>query len=291
MSARDLADGRRTESPVVVGVDGSRSAIGAARWAAAVAAKLAAPLRILHARPSLGHNISDAIADVRAVEMELERESATAILESARQAAEADQPDLRITTSEVDMPADEALIDLGRTARLIVLGSDEVSLGTAIMIGSTTVTVATHSICPVVAWRGDTAALTQQPILLGIDHDHDSRVAVTAAFEFAHRVGTSVIALHARSTRREAEEPERQHLSNAISPLLQLYPDVRVTEVVEHDKPSRALLRHATDAQLVVVGSRGRGLLASAFLGSTGLNLLHHCAIPVMICRSSAQGD
>ncbi|MGV0849866.1 universal stress protein, partial [Mycolicibacterium phlei] len=51
------------------------------------------------------------------------------------------------------------------------------------------------------------------------------------------------------------------------------------------DKPSRALLRHLDGAQLVVVGSRGRGVLAGAVLGSTGLNLLHHSPIPTVICR------
>jgi nucleotide-binding universal stress UspA family protein len=39
-------------SPVVVGVDGTHTAVRAARWAAAVAAKLA-PLTIVHADPPL----------------------------------------------------------------------------------------------------------------------------------------------------------------------------------------------------------------------------------------------
>ena len=64
-----------------------------------------------------------------------------------------------------------------------------------------------------------------------------------------------------------------------------------VTEVVDSDKPSRALLRFAQDAQLFVIGSRGRGLLTGAVLGSIGLNLLHHLAIPVMICRSVDGAD
>ncbi|MET0992571.1 MAG: universal stress protein, partial [Mycobacterium sp.] len=47
------------------------------------------------------------------------------------------------------------------------------------------------------------------------------------------------------------------------------------------------LLRHVDDAQLVVVGSRGRGPLAGAVLGSTSLNLLHHSGVPVMICHQT----
>lgn len=55
MLPRDLVgNGSRTSEsagPVVVGVDGRFAAIRAARWAAAVAARLDAPLRIVHAMP------------------------------------------------------------------------------------------------------------------------------------------------------------------------------------------------------------------------------------------------
>jgi nucleotide-binding universal stress UspA family protein len=141
---------------------------------------------------------------------------------------------------------------------------------------------------------------TQQPIVVGVDHDHGSRVAIAAAFEFAHRLGLGIITVHGWTTRRpagevtlpfmidwgEVENDARQHLSDTLTPWIDLYPDVDVTEIVESDKPSRALLSCSSDAQLLVVGSRGRGRLAGAVLGSTGLNLLHHSAIPVMICRS-----
>ncbi len=308
MLPRDLANGSRSSDstyPVIVGVDGSFAAIRAARWAAAVAVKLGTPLHIVHAKPIIGHNLSDAIAGLRASEIAAQRESAEAILQAAEHAVRGDFKDLRITAAQVDSPADETLVDLSRSARMIVLGSDELSLGTAILVGSTTTAVAAHSVCPVVAWRGDTTTPTRQPIVLGIDHDDDSRVAITAAFEFAHRLGLGVTAVHTWSKRRPAgdvtlpfmidwdqfENDERQHLSDSLAPWIKMYPDVEVTQVVDPNTPSRALLRRAKDAQLIVVGSRGRGLLAGALLGSTGLNLLHHSAIPVMICHSTGADD
>ena len=86
------------------------------------------------------------------------------------------------------------------------------------------------------------------------------------------------------------ENDERQHLADVVAPWIKIHPDVDVTCVVDPDRPSRALLRHLSNAQLVVVGSRGRGLLAGAVLGSTGLNLLHHSPVPVMICRAADSG-
>jgi nucleotide-binding universal stress UspA family protein len=289
-----------TVSPVIVGVDGTYTAIRAARWAAAVADRFGAPLCIVHAKSYLGHNPSDAIAGVRAAAMAEQEESAQAILRSAEHAVRADFTHLPVTTFRLSESVDEALIELSRNARLIVLGCDEVSVGTAILVGSTTMAVAAHSICPVVAWRGDAIAPSVRPIVIGVNGDDDSRIAIPAAFELADRLGVGVVAVHAWSTRRPAgdvtlpfmidwdavENDERQHLSEMLAPWMDLYPDVDVTCVVNADKASRALLRRAKDAQLVVVGSRGRGLMASAVLGSTGLNLLHHSPVPVMICRS-----
>ncbi|HEX9833236.1 MAG TPA: universal stress protein [Mycobacterium sp.] len=287
-------------NPVVVGVDGTDNAIRAARWAGAVAHKCGAPLHIVHARPYPGHNPSDAIAAVRACEMSTQQERASAILDAASQAVRGDHRDLRITTAHVSEAVDRLLVDLSQHAKLIVLGCDDVSVAAAVLIGSTTVAVAANSMCPVVAWRGEAIAPTGQPIVVGVDNEDASRVAITAAFDLADRFAVSVVAVHAWSTRRSAGDvalpfmidwdavhaDQREHLVNALAPWTRLYPDVDVQYVVDQDKPSRALLHHCEDAQLVVIGSRGRGPLAGAVLGSTGLNLLHHSVIPTMVCRS-----
>jgi nucleotide-binding universal stress UspA family protein len=45
------------------------------------------------------------------------------------------------------------------------------------------------------------------------------------------------------------------------------------------------LLDSARRAQLIVVGSRNRGALTGALLGSVGLELIHHADAPVLIAR------
>lgn len=289
------------DGPVVVGVDGTDDAVRAAVWAAAVAHRLTAPLHIVHARPALGQNLSDTLAAIRAAEMSALEEVGPAIIEAADRAVRAHHPDLSITSAHLADPVDEALVDLSRHARMIVLGSSDVSVAPALLVGSTTVAVASHAVCPVVAWRGDIVTPTDRPIVLGVDgDDEESHAAVQAAFELAARFGVGVVAVRAWSTRRPPAKvaiplfvdwdavvaDELTSLDEAITPWTKRYPGVDVKYDVRRGKPSSALMAHTADAQLVVVGSRGRGLFTGTLLGSTGLNLLHHCPIPTMICRS-----
>ena len=142
--------------------------------------------------------------------------------------------------------------------------------------------MATHSACRVVAWRGDTITPTTRSIVVGVDGDRDGQVAISAAFDTAH---PSVIDW------KEVESGELNRLSETLSPWLQRYPDAEVSCIVETEKPSRAPLRHGKGAQLVVVGSRGRGLFAGTVLGSTSLNLLHHSGHDLRTSESKRFAD
>jgi nucleotide-binding universal stress UspA family protein len=287
------------DSPVIVGVDGNDRGIRAARWAAGIAQKLNASLHILHARPYSGHNVSDTLAAIRAAEISALEEAATSIVAAAEHAVRVEHPDVVVTCTQSSDPVDELLIDLSRHARMIVLASDEITTIPAVLVGSTTIAVACHTACPVVAWRGDVLTPDDRPIVLGVGTDDDSRVAIGAAFELAERLSVNLIAVHGWSTRRPpgevvlpllidwdavaADELESVHAT--IAPWRQLYPDVDVACVVHRAKPSSAILQHSGEAQLIVVGSRGRGAFTGALLGSTSLNLLHHSPVPTMICR------
>jgi nucleotide-binding universal stress UspA family protein len=71
-----------------------------------------------------------------------------------------------------------------------------------------------------------------------------------------------------------------------LRPWCERYPDLQVRRVVAPDRPSRMLLDHAEDAQLLVVGSRGRGAFRGMLLGSTSRALLHHATCPLAVVRS-----
>lgn len=293
-------------SAVVVGIDGSDSALQAARWAGAVAAACAAPLHILHAMPSLGRNLTETGAAIQAAIMSYQRDSALIFLRAAADAVHEDRPDLSVTTEASETPVDEALIDASATARLIVLGGQDVTGAAALILGSTTLRVATHADCPAVAFRGDEVTVSDKPIVVGVDSTAAGAGVLATAFEFADAMKVKIIVVRSWTTRAPAgdvtipflidwealEAAEWAALTELVDGWRKRYPDVDAECVVETMSPARALLSHAAEAQLVVVGSRGRNALAGLVLGSTSMNLLHHSQVPVMVTRTQApQGD
>jgi nucleotide-binding universal stress UspA family protein len=80
-------------------------------------------------------------------------------------------------------------------------------------------------------------------------------------------------------------------LDEAIEDALGPSPDVEVERLLVEDAPGDGLVAAAKDADLLVVGSRGRGSLAAAVLGSVSHHAVQHSPCPVVIVRAEHDAE
>lgn len=149
----------------------------------------------------------------------------------------------------------------------------------SLVLGSTANHVVHHTDRPVVVVRGDWAG-TPQHLVVGIaDRDAGSQGADASirALRFAATNWP-----HARIDVVHAGAIDVAH--RAIQ-LAELADDADVRAIATESEPTEALIAASADADLVVVGSRGRRRVAGLLLGSTSQGLLSNAGCPVAVVR------
>lgn len=290
-----------TSKAVVAGVDGSETAAAAARWAGALAARLDAPLKLVHSLPSEGIFYSEAAVLIQSQMIDQLEKDGKQVLSDVADLVRADNPGLEVQSFIGPGPAATSLLEAAEDARVLVMGATGAGKVENFLLGSTVVRVSNHAPCPVVVWRGDTTdpLPSTKPIVVGVDGSELSAAAVEYAFEYAQTLGAPLSAVHswigdaalgvgataALVDWKAVEESESAVLAESLAGLHEKYPDVEVSRVIDRGPVAKVLLNHLQDAQLAVVGSHGRGQFAAALLGSTSQNLLHNAPCPVLVAR------
>ncbi|WFS14827.1 universal stress protein [Rhodococcus aetherivorans] len=284
---------------IVVGIDGSDGSFSAAHWAASAAWIFREPLHLVNVLPDAPSATGGRSKEEFAKLLQADSER---LLERARRAALDGRTDVTVECSSRPGPPAKTLVELSKTARLLVVGRTTTGELRSMFAGSDVVRVANHARCPVVAWRGegDHEEVDTRPVVVGVDGSALSNAAIEHAFEFASFLGVPLIAVHAwteQSTLRGYDESARfvdwttyaeqkvADLAESLAGWRERYPDVELRTELERRGAMVALIERSIDAQLVAVGSHGRSTIASALLGSTGQGLLHHSRCPVLICR------
>jgi nucleotide-binding universal stress UspA family protein len=280
-------------APVVVGVDGSASALAAVDLAAAEASRRRCPLHVVHAflwpylQASLGPSpLGPPDGGLR---NEAERLVAEAVAR-ARAAA----PDTPVHGEVVTGEAAAVLRTC--SASLLVVGDRGLGGFTGLLVGSVAVQLAAHASCPVLVARG--AADPSAPVLLGADGSPANDPAVGFAFEEAALRGVPLVALHAWThpvatapgdmlplvyDAADVETEEARVLAEALAGWCDKYPDVAVRRDLVRGGARKTLIDATELAQLMVVGTRGRGGFTGLLLGSVSQAVLHHANCPVAV--------
>ncbi|MCO1659937.1 universal stress protein [Pseudonocardia humida] len=287
--------------PVVVGVDGSDGALDAVNWAAVEAHRRAAPLRVVTAfawAPERGH--PGLREHYRADLLQRAREH---LRTGAVTVAERAVSGLRVCAEVVVGPPIATLYEESRRAQLLVLGNRGLGGLGGLLVGSVAVGLSAHAACPVVVVRGeDRDPLSPRPVVLGVDGSPTSEAATAFAFDAAAARDAPLVAVRTvpDSTIDARIAPlidwdavldtQRTLLTEHLGGWADKHPDVALTPVVVRGGAATALVERSRAAQLVVVGSRGRGGFAGLVLGSVSHGVLHHSHCPVAIVRPDTAG-
>jgi nucleotide-binding universal stress UspA family protein len=250
---------------VVVGVDGTRTALDAVRWAVAEARLRGLPVQILHAAP---YATGSAPGSRRAHD----------ILARAYTVAHRSDPGLPVTTHVTELAPAPALLDAAQRARVLVVGMGGGERPEEVLIGSVALEVSGHSPCPVAVVRGHRPP-AGAPVVVGVDHPATDAAALSVAFADAHRHGSRVVVLHAGHDAPSAD---------ALAPWTTRFPDVPMELAAVPGPPVPALLAAAVEARLVVLGTRARRAPARALFGSTSRAVLRRSPAPVVVVNPGA---
>jgi nucleotide-binding universal stress UspA family protein len=291
------------EATVVVGVDGSVMAMRAVRWGAAEAGRRDLPVRLVSAVGGDAAPVAHPELVTKYRDVLVERARAT--LAEAAAVVRREASGVEVETHLVTGHPVAVLRAEADRAQVVVIGNRGLSRVEGLLAGSVSVALATHAACPVVVVRGpdreasETASL---PVVVGVDGSPTSESAVGFAYESAASRRVGLVAVHVWSEvvadaelaalldQQAIEDGEHRLLAERLAGWAEKYPDVVVERVVTRDGPAHALLEQASRAQLVVVGSRGRGEFAGLLLGSVSNALLHRAPCPVAVARSADAG-
>lgn len=286
---------------VLVGLDGSAYDEIALDLAAFEARVRNLPMHLVHvlevphafrADPHLDQRIVDRVTGT----------AETMLRSAVRRAAEL-APGLAVSHEVVVGQVVPALLDRAAAASLVVLGSGERFDRRRMFLGSVAVHVSAHAPCPVlVARRGEPGEAVTGPgegrVVVGVDGSAISADAVGFAFAEASYRGCGLVAVHAWDVEvgydpwvpvvphvdRVAADAELV-LSETLAGWREKYPDVPVVPRLVRGSPAHALLTESAGAQLLVLGSHGRGRFAGMLLGSVTQALLRHAPTSLAIVR------
>jgi nucleotide-binding universal stress UspA family protein len=293
-----------SERPVVVGLDRSPQAFAALEYAATLAARRKAPLRVVHAYEPSQFTVRSTVGWTPDLTGVL-RNVAERLVSDALDVVRTCYPEVEVSARLEPGSAVEMLLAECDGAQAVVVGSRGSGGFADMLVGSTTLHVAAHGHGVVVAVPTPVEGRAPgRGVVVGVDGSAVSEPAIGYAFEAAADSGEPLTAVHvwydvARdgsgrilplSRSPQPSEEDRLLLAESMAGWREKFPDVEVVHKVVHGHPVSVLVDESRDAALLVVGCRGRGALRRLLLGSVSHGVLHHATVPVAVVHGADHG-
>jgi nucleotide-binding universal stress UspA family protein len=300
---------------VVVGVDGSPGARAALAQALVYAARRGAALVVLAASPVTLMWAGGApldIPDTEAVRADTERRAGELLDEVRGEEPMAAIPgvaavDARVIAAE-GRPV-PVLLEAARGADLLVVGSRGRGAMRSALLGSVALHCLTHAPCPVVVVHPGAATSQSPRVVIGVDGSAGSHAALVAGIDDAVRSGAEVEVLVSyvladywtdmTSIMVPTVEQVRADLRHRTEELVEAVVAERgaasalltVRVHLIEGAAGEALVERAGGAELLVVGSHGRGAVRDLLLGSVALHCAMYAPCPVLVVHPQPDGS
>ncbi|MBG6055765.1 nucleotide-binding universal stress UspA family protein [Salinibacterium sp. CAN_S4] len=196
-------------------------------------------------------------------------------------------PDLPLVTNLRHGIVHDEIVAASRRSDLLVIGSNRPSALAGMINGTLPLRVAGWAGCTTIVvpagWRASTGR-----IVAGWTDDETSDRALDFAAREAVRRKVGLTIVHAWSAPpsgslvpstppsivQDLATAHRGLLAEAVDRITREFPELQVSHSLSSGSASAAIIRAAAGASLVVIGSRGRGVIASLILGSVSHDVL-----------------
>lgn len=288
-----------SSGPVLVATDGTPAGEAAFSAGALIAARTASvvevilvvePLPVLVPEPSM---LQPLVASPALLDAARDR-----VIEALRKVAPAGL-DWRVDT-QYGRPSAEIISKASRSnAQLIAIGLVHHGIVDRILDGDTAVEIVRESSAPVLLVSSTWETLPRR-VLVAVDFSPPSMRAARACLRILADDAAIVLA-HVRPTPTVFDDMERweeqyDQMSarelDKFAKALNAPSGMRVEGVTLAGRASNVLLRHADEIQadLVVAGAHGAGLMQRLLIGSVATRLMHHSKRSLLIVPSAEEG-
>ncbi|MBS4729266.1 universal stress protein [Mycobacterium sp. SM1] len=265
---------------IVVGIDGSDTAINAAKWAVPEAISRDIPLRLIYVTRS------GQAAAPPAGALDLDTQYAETALRAAVAAVHALGTPVKAETAVVRGSPEKVLADESRDAAMICVGSVGIGRLAQVVLGSTAGALAQQAHCPVAIIRPDhdTGRSDSGWIAVIVNDSPDNDAVLEHGFREARLRDAPILALG--DWRFGVGEIPYSQLNRRLGRWADRYPEIHIRPAGARGGAADFLARSREPVQLAVVGSAEAHEVAR-IVGPVGEPLFGRCAAcSVLVVRS-----